>query len=65
MHVDAYRLTGAEELKNIGLAEYLGRADTIVLIEWADRVREILPVNAVLISIKETGEAAGRILEIS
>lgn len=39
VHVDAYRIKNARELRAIGIEEYLGRPDTIVLIEWADRVR--------------------------
>lgn len=41
-HVDAYRLKRPEEIIEIGLEEYLGREDTIVVIEWADKIKEIL-----------------------
>lgn len=42
VHVDAYRLQNARELEEIGIGEYLGKPDTVVLIEWADRVKDIL-----------------------
>lgn len=41
VHVDAYRLKNASELAGIGIEEYLGKKDTVVLIEWADRVRPL------------------------
>ncbi|MEK7516402.1 MAG: tRNA (adenosine(37)-N6)-threonylcarbamoyltransferase complex ATPase subunit type 1 TsaE [Patescibacteria group bacterium] len=42
-HVDAYRVRGAKELQSVGIEEYLTSPDTVTLIEWADRVRSILP----------------------
>lgn len=42
VHVDAYRLRSAPELAGIGIEEYLGRQDTVTVIEWADRVRPLL-----------------------
>jgi len=52
VHVDAYRLSNSQELKDIGLDEYLGRKDTIVVIEWADKVKELLPKNSMIIEFK-------------
>ncbi|MFA6099157.1 MAG: tRNA (adenosine(37)-N6)-threonylcarbamoyltransferase complex ATPase subunit type 1 TsaE [Patescibacteria group bacterium] len=41
-HVDAYRLKRPGEIIEAGLAEYLGRRDTVTVIEWADRIEKIL-----------------------
>lgn len=41
VHVDAYRLNDYDELKNIGLEEYLNRPDTAVAIEWVEKVSQI------------------------
>jgi tRNA threonylcarbamoyladenosine biosynthesis protein TsaE len=38
VHVDCYRLP-AKEFNNIGLGDYLGRPDTVVAIEWADKLK--------------------------
>ncbi|MBI4262442.1 tRNA (adenosine(37)-N6)-threonylcarbamoyltransferase complex ATPase subunit type 1 TsaE [Candidatus Uhrbacteria bacterium] len=43
VHVDAYRVHDAQELVDIGLGEYLGRPDTVVLIEWAEKVKKMFP----------------------
>lgn len=56
VHVDAYRLQGHEELLNIGLGDYLGQPDTVVLIEWGDKVREILPRNSQRFLVKHMNE---------
>jgi tRNA threonylcarbamoyladenosine biosynthesis protein TsaE len=41
-HVDAYRLSGAAELEDLGLEEVLP-ADAVAFVEWADRVIDALP----------------------
>lgn len=41
-HVDAYRLKKPKEILEIGLKEYLGQKDTITVIEWADKIKNIL-----------------------
>ena len=41
-HVDAYRLEGAAEAADIGLQELI-EEHSVVVIEWADRVRDMLP----------------------
>ena len=42
VHIDAYRLKSAVDLEAIGALEYFGREDTIVLIEWADKIKKVL-----------------------
>lgn len=49
-HVDAYRLQSAEELLDIGIEEYLGVKNSVTIIEWADRVAELLPDRYLLIN---------------
>lgn len=49
-HIDAYRVK-ASDLKKLGVEEIL-RDHNIVLIEWADRVREILPKNTIWIKLE-------------
>lgn len=43
VHVDAYRVKKAEALQQIGLDEYMRSKDAVVVIEWADLVKSILP----------------------
>lgn len=54
VHADAYR-GGVPELRHIGIEEYFGRPDAVVLIEWADRVKALLPKKAVIVRMKHLG----------
>lgn len=47
-HVDAYRLKNASELAAIGIKDYLGEKETITVIEWAERVEELLAGKKVI-----------------
>ena len=62
VHVDAYRLNSGEELLNIGLSDYLSRPDTVVLIEWGDKVMEILPKDFIRIQIEQVSETQRKIV---
>ncbi len=53
-HMDAYRLKTPEELANIGFDDYL--EDFIIVMEWADKVREMLPDDVLWIDFKVLGE---------
>ena len=48
-HLDVYRL-GAEDMLEIGFFDYIG-GDGVTLIEWAERVEELLPPGSVRINI--------------
>lgn len=51
VHIDAYRLESPEESKIIGIDEYLNRDDVVIIIEWADKIKKILPNKTELITI--------------
>lgn len=44
-HVDLYRLQGAADLDDMGYEEYLSGSGVLV-IEWADKIREAVPEGA-------------------
>lgn len=52
IHVDAYRLKNEKDLIDIGILDWLGKKDTLTVIEWAERVKKILPKKAIKIKIK-------------
>jgi tRNA threonylcarbamoyladenosine biosynthesis protein TsaE len=54
-HADLYRIEGAETFRALGLDEYLDRGG-VFLIEWAERVRELLPPETIWIAIAPNGE---------
>lgn len=49
-HFDLYRLQGAEDFLTMGFEEMFYQ-NGICCIEWAERIRDILPPNAISISI--------------
>jgi len=51
IHIDAYRIKSAQDLIAIGAAEYFNRPDVITIIEWADKIKKILPKKTKLIKI--------------
>jgi len=56
-HIDAYRLRSGQDLLALGIEDYLAEPSTLTVIEWADKVLEILPQNAKIIKIEITEEA--------
>ena len=53
-HFDAYRLENPQAFEDLGVADYWG-GDGVCLVEWADRVRGLLPDDCWLITIELTG----------
>jgi len=62
-HIDAYRLKSAKSLVAIGVKEFFNSPDTVTAIEWAEKVRKILPKRAKMIKIRCL-EVNGRVIII-
>ena len=54
-HFDAYRLSGSHDLEAIGFEDYAG-TDGVAVIEWADRISDALPDDAIMISLEAISE---------
>lgn len=52
VHGDAYRLTRPQEMIEAGLQDYLDDQTTVSVIEWGDKLKDILPKNALRISFE-------------
>ena len=50
-HIDAYRIN-ANDILDLGWKEIVKDKNNIVIIEWAERVKKIIPKNAVWIKFK-------------
>jgi tRNA threonylcarbamoyladenosine biosynthesis protein TsaE len=50
-HADLYRIDGAATFRAMGLDEYFDR-EGVFVIEWAERVREILPPETIWITLE-------------
>jgi|LSQX01.3.fsa_nt_gb tRNA threonylcarbamoyladenosine biosynthesis protein TsaE len=53
-HFDLYRIEHIEELSSFGWEEYLGKG--IILVEWAERIKNLLPLTTILINIEYINE---------
>lgn len=42
-HIDLYRVSKKEEIEALGISEIFSDSKSIVLVEWADKLRELLP----------------------
>jgi tRNA threonylcarbamoyladenosine biosynthesis protein TsaE len=59
-HLDAYRVAGAEDLEGIGFSELLEQGG-VVVVEWASRVKDLLPEKAIRVGIEHLGRNRRRI----
>lgn len=56
VHIDAYRLDSHEELLKIGWEKLEGDKDNLIIIEWPERVRGIIPPDNLHISLSHIDE---------
>ncbi|MDP2650016.1 MAG: tRNA (adenosine(37)-N6)-threonylcarbamoyltransferase complex ATPase subunit type 1 TsaE [bacterium] len=46
IHIDAYRLDDARELSVLGWSDMIQEPGNLIVVEWAERVKDILPIDA-------------------
>lgn len=51
-HIDAYRLQTGTELEDIGAMDFFGKPKVVTVIEWAERIPELLEKSAKLIKVR-------------
>lgn len=65
-HIDTYRLKDGKELIEIGIEDYLGKADTICAIEWPEKIASLLKnKKAIKITLEHTQSPHQRKIEVS
>jgi tRNA threonylcarbamoyladenosine biosynthesis protein TsaE len=55
VHVDAFRLTGPQDLEAIGWDEVLEATDNVVAVEWPSRIEAALPAARIEVVMEHTG----------
>ncbi|MBL8744810.1 MAG: tRNA (adenosine(37)-N6)-threonylcarbamoyltransferase complex ATPase subunit type 1 TsaE [Phycisphaerae bacterium] len=60
VHMDAYRLGGADDLALLGWDRFADGSN-VVVIEWADRIEVALPGSCVRVKLEHAGEESRRI----
>jgi tRNA threonylcarbamoyladenosine biosynthesis protein TsaE len=60
-HIDLYRLDTPAQVATLGLDEIFDR-DAVVLIEWGEKFRELMPTDRIEIALSAEGEQNRRIV---
>lgn len=63
-HFDVYRLEGSEDLFDLGYEDYF-YSNGVSIIEWGDKIKDILPSNTIEINIGKGEKLDERIVTIS
>ncbi len=58
-HIDLYRL---EDFTGLGLEEIIHNPDNLILIEWAEKAKHLLPKNTIWISFENISEKIRKIV---
>ncbi|MFC1756841.1 tRNA (adenosine(37)-N6)-threonylcarbamoyltransferase complex ATPase subunit type 1 TsaE [Patescibacteria group bacterium] len=56
VHFDVYRLDKSEELLDLGWEKLVNDPQNIILVEWAEKIKKILPKNHILVTFKHISE---------
>lgn len=56
VHIDAYRMETADELLALGWEQLAGGPENIILIEWAERIKTLLPHMYIRVTFRHKGE---------
>lgn len=63
IHIDAYRLEKSEELLHLGWQDIISDPHNLILIEWPERVADIMPEH-IKISLKTLENETSREIEV-
>lgn len=53
-HYDMYRVKTIDDLYTVGYFDYLGNSGSVMIIEWSENIENVLPEDAIRISIENT-----------
>lgn len=56
VHIDAYRTNSIEDIISVGIEDYINRKDVVMAIEWAEKIKKILPKNIIQLNFKTISE---------
>ena len=63
IHIDCYRIRKAREMSQLGLSGLLRNRGVVILIEWADRIKKLVPPDALWIRFRHGPHPNGRIIQ--
>lgn len=63
-HIDCYRLKKPKEIIALGFKKIIANPQNKVLIEWADKIKKLLPKNTLWLEFKQGSQKNERIIKI-
>jgi len=65
-HLDCYRVYSSDEILDLGWQDITSDSTNIILVEWAERIEDIIPKDAVWINFKniKSNSKNERIIEV-
>jgi tRNA threonylcarbamoyladenosine biosynthesis protein TsaE len=64
-HMDCYRIDGAEDLVGINFEEIIKDKGNLIVIEWAEKIKEILPEDSVWLKFDHLGGDRRKISDVT
>lgn len=65
-HLDVYRIEDQKEIESLGWREITADPQNIIIVEWADKIADLLPDDTIKMFFESVGEESRKIkLEIS
>ena len=55
-HIDAYRIEDSDEMRPLHFAEMLAENNTLICIEWAERIADLLPKDTLHLTFALQGD---------
>ena len=56
VHIDAYRLDSSAEMKTLGFDTLIADPENLIVIEWPERIADILPTDCIRVSLEHLEE---------
>ena len=54
-HIDAYRIT-SKDLRELGFNDFAGKENSVVILEWPEKVKRLIPTKSVWINFQWVNE---------
>jgi len=61
-HIDCYRIEKPQEMDTLGFKEILKDPENLVVIEWAEKIKKILPADTIWLKFQHLGEDRRKII---
>jgi tRNA threonylcarbamoyladenosine biosynthesis protein TsaE len=56
VHIDAYRVENSDEISILNFPELLSNPENLILLEWPEKIADILPEEKITITLEVSGE---------